>query len=167
MNIAHLVEKIKGFPLKAKSFRNIATYRKPKGGGGGPSTPSPTLYHGGGMTLCVRPRVKTIKMTGEDTSCPWTVPKRLKLTWYNPMLLILKMTTAQVVGTSVTVNNNRPIQDYVHPDDQTQYTFDLSDLYIKKGNPYKSKPFSWGLFATCYTCLDYFPSHIFSLNLFL
>ena len=27
------------------------------------------------------------------------------------------MTTAQVVETSVTVNNNSPIQDYVHPDD--------------------------------------------------
>ena len=30
------------------------------------------------------------------------------------------MTTAQVVETSVTVNNNSPIQDYVQPDDQTQ-----------------------------------------------
>ena len=30
------------------------------------------------------------------------------------------MTTEQVVETSVTVNNNSPIQDYVHPDDQTQ-----------------------------------------------
>ena len=35
------------------------------------------------------------------------------------------MTTAQVVETSVTVNNNSPIQDYVHPDDQTQPTFDI------------------------------------------
>ena len=34
------------------------------------------------------------------------------------------MTTAQVVETSVTVNNNSPIQDYVHPDDQTQPPFD-------------------------------------------
>ena len=33
------------------------------------------------------------------------------------------MSTAQVVETSVTVNNNSPIQDYVHPDDQTQPTF--------------------------------------------
>ena len=33
------------------------------------------------------------------------------------------MITAQVVETSVTVNNNSPIQDYVHPDDQTQPTF--------------------------------------------
>ena len=30
------------------------------------------------------------------------------------------MTTAQVVETSVTINNNSPIQDYIHPDDQTQ-----------------------------------------------
>ena len=36
----------------------------------------------------------------------------------------MKMATAQVIETSVTVNNNSPIQDYVHPDDQTQPTFD-------------------------------------------
>ena len=36
------------------------------------------------------------------------------------LTLTLKMTNAQVVETSVTVNNNSPIQDYVHPDDQTQ-----------------------------------------------
>ena len=35
------------------------------------------------------------------------------------LTLTLKMTTAQVVETSVTVNNS-PIQDYVHLDDQTQ-----------------------------------------------
>ena len=34
------------------------------------------------------------------------------------------MTTAQVVETSVSVNNNSPIQDYVHTDDQTQPTFE-------------------------------------------
>ena len=28
--------------------------------------------------------------------------------------------TAQVVETSVTVNNNSPIQDYIHPDDHAQ-----------------------------------------------
>ena len=39
------------------------------------------------------------------------------------LALALKMTTAQVVQTSVTVNNYSPIQDYVHPDDQTQPTF--------------------------------------------
>ena len=37
------------------------------------------------------------------------------------LTLTLKLTTAQVVETSVTVNNS-PIQDYVHPDDQTQPT---------------------------------------------
>ena len=36
------------------------------------------------------------------------------------------MTTAQVVETSVTVNNNSPNQDYVHPDDQTQPTFEMT-----------------------------------------
>ena len=36
------------------------------------------------------------------------------------LTLTLKMTTAQVVETSVTVNDNSPIQDYVNPDDQTQ-----------------------------------------------
>ena len=35
------------------------------------------------------------------------------------------MTTAQVVETSATVNNNSPIQDYVNPDDQTQPTFEF------------------------------------------
>ena len=54
------------------------------------------------------------------------------------------MTTAQVVETSVTVNNNSPIQDYVHPDYQTQpfemtpgfkpFTI-LSFLYIYSGLP--------------------------------
>ena len=36
------------------------------------------------------------------------------------------MTTAQVVETSATVNNNNPIQDYVHPDDQTQPTLEMT-----------------------------------------
>ena len=42
------------------------------------------------------------------------------------LTLTLKMTTAQVVETSVTVNNNSPTQDYVHPDDQTQPTFEMT-----------------------------------------
>ena len=42
------------------------------------------------------------------------------------LTLTLKMTTAQVVETSVTVNKNSPIQDYVHPDDQTQTTFEMT-----------------------------------------
>ena len=45
-----------------------------------------------------------------------------------PLTLNLKMTTAQVVETSVTVNNS-PIQDYVHPDDHTQPTFEIIDKF--------------------------------------
>ena len=37
--------------------------------------------------------------------------------------------TAQVVETPVTVNDNSPIQDYVHPDDQTQPTFEMTNSY--------------------------------------
>ena len=33
------------------------------------------------------------------------------------------MITVQVVETSVTFNNNSPIQDYVHPNDHTQPTY--------------------------------------------
>ena len=40
--------------------------------------------------------------------------------------ITLKMTTTQVVKTSVTVNNNSPIQDYVHPVNQTQPTFEMT-----------------------------------------
>ena len=36
------------------------------------------------------------------------------------------MTTAQIAETSVIVNNNSPIQDYVQPDDQTQPTFEMT-----------------------------------------
>ena len=38
------------------------------------------------------------------------------------------MTTAQVVEMSETVNNNSPVQDYVHPDDHTEHT--LKALFI-------------------------------------
>ena len=46
------------------------------------------------------------------------------------LTLTMKMTTAQVVEMSVTVNNNSPIQDYVHPDDQTQPTLLLLLLLL-------------------------------------
>ena len=43
------------------------------------------------------------------------------------------MTTAQVVETeSVTVNNNSPIQNYVHPDDQTQPTLIIRTYFVHK-----------------------------------
>ena len=48
------------------------------------------------------------------------------------LTLTLKMTTAQAVETSVTVNNNSAIQDYVHPDDQTQPTFERGPGELKR-----------------------------------
>ena len=36
------------------------------------------------------------------------------------------MTTAQDVERSVAVNNNCPIQDYVHSDDQTQPAYEMT-----------------------------------------
>ena len=46
------------------------------------------------------------------------------------LTLTLKMTTAQVVETSVTVNNNSPIQDYVHQDNHY--------IYFKQSTPVQS-----------------------------
>ena len=45
--------------------------------------------------------------------------------YFDTTLFDLKMTTAQVVETSVTFNNS-PIQDYVHPDGQTQPSFEMN-----------------------------------------
>ena len=58
------------------------------------------------------------------------------------LTLILKMTTAQVVETSVTVNNKSPIQDYVHPDDQTQPTFEMTPGF--KLSQYWTYQKKWG-----------------------
>ena len=41
------------------------------------------------------------------------------------LTVTMKMTTAKVVETSVTVNNNSPVQDYVHLDDHTQPTYEM------------------------------------------
>ena len=58
------------------------------------------------------------------------------------------MTTARVVETSVTVENNSPIQNYVHPDDQTQPTFEMTPGFkpftIKKKE--KNSQIIWYLF---------------------
>ena len=35
------------------------------------------------------------------------------------------MVYVKMVNDSLTVNNNSPVQDYVHPDAQTQPTFDI------------------------------------------
>ena len=40
--------------------------------------------------------------------------------------MTLKTITTQVVETSVTVNNNSPIQNYIHPDDHTQPTYEMT-----------------------------------------
>ena len=47
--ILHLVEKIRGFPLKAKSFRNTATYQKLRGGVPSNLSPCTTV----GVWICV------------------------------------------------------------------------------------------------------------------
>ena len=57
------------------------------------------------------------------------VPSIIPSTDVIQLTLTLKMTTTQVVETSVTVNINSPIQDYVHPDDQTQPTLLLLLLF--------------------------------------
>ena len=49
-------KKIKGFPLKVKSFQITATYQKLRGGV--PSIPPSPLYHSRGMNLRLRPSDK-------------------------------------------------------------------------------------------------------------
>ena len=49
-----------------------------------------------------------------------------KVVWVWVLTLTLKMTIAQVVEKSVIVNNNSPIYDYLHQDDQTQPTFEMT-----------------------------------------
>ena len=76
------------------------------------------------------------------------------------------MTTAQVVETSVTVNNNSPVQDYVHPDDQTQPTSDISswcaqDFRILKGKIQKISDHKYTLFdGLAYNTYGYFASYV-------
>ena len=45
------------------------------------------------------------------------------LNWSGKKSIILKR--PDLVETSVTVNKNSPIQEYVHPDDQSQPTFEI------------------------------------------
>ena len=45
------------------------------------------------------------------------------------LTLTLKMTTTVVVETLVTINNNRPIQEYAHRDDQTQPTLEMTPVF--------------------------------------
>ena len=56
------------------------------------------------------------------------------------------MTTAQIVKTLVTVNNNSPIQDYVHPDDHTQPTYEMTPGF---------KPFTLTFLSVEFVYLSY------------
>ena len=47
-----------GYLLKVKYFPNIVTPQKPRGG----VATTPSLYHGGGISLRVRPTVNTLKL---------------------------------------------------------------------------------------------------------
>ena len=49
------------------------------------------------------------------------------------LTLTMKMTTAQVVEMPATVNNNNPIQDYVHLDYHTQPSYELWDCHLGQG----------------------------------
>ena len=55
LNIPYLVKKIKGFRLKAESFRKTATYQKLQER----VQSTPPLYHCGGINSRVRPWVKS------------------------------------------------------------------------------------------------------------
>ena len=56
------------------------------------------------------------------------------------------MTTAQIVKTLVTVNNNSPIQDYFHPDDHTQTTYEMTPGF---------KPFTLTFLSVEFVYLSY------------
>ena len=56
------------------------------------------------------------------------------------------MTTAQIVKTLVTVNNNSPIQDDVHPDDHTQPTYEMTPGF---------KPFTLTFLSVEFVYLSY------------
>ena len=77
------------------------------------------------------------------------------------LTLTLKMTTAQVVETSVTVNNS-PIQDYVHPDDHTQPTYEMTPGFQTFHSftlnivNHKLSPTGKVLHSNCFVCDDLF-----------
>ena len=79
------------------------------------------------------------------------------------LTLTLKMTTAQIVETSVTINNNSPVQNYVQSDDQTlrymyveilkvqQICVEQSKMLIEKFTLVQRK-----FFFALSTCIVYF-----------
>ena len=75
----------------------------------------------------VLPHSRRLKSPRSSALTFWTLNYSIFKQWkgrkiYKLTERTLKMTTAQFVEKSVTVNNNSPILDYVHPYDQTQPT---------------------------------------------
>ena len=66
---------------------------------------------------------------------------------------------------SVTVNNNSPIQDYVHPDDHTQPTYEMTPGF-KPGLAQINNKVSHKLLKPCsyLSCSKYFSQGLFLLN---
>ena len=80
LNIPHFFEKINGFPLKAKSFRNTATYQKTLGRGTinphpPPPPPPPCITVGVWPCAYVREFKKNTHTTRKNTNTPtnWTI----------------------------------------------------------------------------------------------
>ena len=51
---------------------------------------------------------------------------KLSVVFGGGQLESMAVATLATTHIEVTVNNNSPIQDYVHPDDQTQSTFEMT-----------------------------------------
>ena len=86
------------------------------------------------------------------------------INWRDKTHLTLKMTTARVVETSVTVNNNSPIQDYGHQDDHTQPTYkklDFIAFYYKLFWPFSLISLFFAKFQTA-DCTKYFQKFIYT-----
>ena len=71
------------------------------------------------------------------------------------------MTTTQVVETSVTVNNNIPIQDYIYPDNHPQPPYEMTSRF----KPFPALKFSvsWNMHTLQYIIVK-FESHQQALN---
>ena len=93
---------------------------------------SKTAFHG------LYSLVMTIEMTSKCQICAHDTETKNKLCHHHVISMFvlnnrlhkthptLKMATAQVFETSITVNNNSPTQDYVHPHNQTHPTFEMT-----------------------------------------
>ena len=70
-NIPHFLAKIKGFPLKAKSFRNAATYQKLWGGRGSINYHNPRTVR---VCICVYVRGLSITDKTKIANIPFSNP---------------------------------------------------------------------------------------------